>query len=75
VLNYSLCGFKRVSLAKGETKTIELKIAESAFEAINSDGERVSGGDKFTLYAGTIQPDALSENLTGTKCVSVDIKF
>ena len=75
VLNYSLCGFKRVSLAKGETKTIELKIAKSAFEAINSDGERVSGGDKFTLYAGIAQPDALSENLTDTKSVSVDIRF
>ena len=75
VLNYSLCGFKRVSLAKGETKTVELKIAESAFEAINSEGERVSGGDKFTLYAGTAQPDEISMNLTGTKSVSVDIKF
>jgi beta-glucosidase len=75
VLNYSLCGFKRVSLAKGETQTIELKIAKSAFEAINGEGERVSGGDKFTLYAGTAQPDEISTNLTGTKSVSVDIKF
>lgn len=74
VLNYSLCGFKRVSLAKGETKTIELKIAESAFEAVNAEGERVREGDKFTLYAGTSQPDALSKSLTGTTSVSVDIK-
>lgn len=73
VRNYSLCGFKRFFIEKGETKTIEMKIPESAFEAFNADGEKVSGGEKFTLYAGTSQPDALSENLTGTKTVSVDI--
>ncbi len=73
VYNYSLCGFKRVSLAKGETKTVELKIPESAFEVVNAEGERVVEGNKFTLYAGTSQPDPLSENLTGTKTVSVDI--
>lgn len=75
VKNYSLCGFKRVSLAKGETKTIEIKLSDSAFTAVNNEGERVSGGDKFTLYAGTAQPDDISTNLTGTKSVSVDIKF
>jgi beta-glucosidase len=75
VKNYSLCGFKRVSLAKGETKTIEIKLSDSAFTAVNNEGERVSGGDKFTLYAGTAQPDEISMNLTGTKSVSVDIKF
>ena len=75
VKNYSLCGFKRVSLAKGETKTIEIKLSDSAFTAVNNEGERVSGGDKFTLYAGTAQPDEISTNLTGTKSVSVDIKF
>lgn len=73
VLNYSLCGFKRVSLKKGETKTVELKIADEAFDVVNAEGKRVREGSKFTLYAGTSQPDAISENLTGSKCLSVDI--
>ena len=75
VLNYSLCGFKRVFLESGETKIIEIELPEYAFEAVNAEGERVSGGEKFTLYAGISQPDALSENLTDTKSVSVDIRI
>lgn len=73
VLNHSLCGFRRISLKKGEAKTIEIKIDEKAFEAVNEKGERVREGNKFTLYAGTSQPDTLSEALTGAKCVSVEI--
>lgn len=75
VLNYSLCGFRRISLEAGETKIIEIELPEYAFEAVNAEGERVSGGEKFTLYAGISQPDALSENLTDTKSVSVDIRI
>lgn len=73
VPNHSLCGFKRISLKKGETKTLEIKIDDKAFEAVNEKGERVREGERFTLYAGTSQPDTLSETLTGTKCMSVEI--
>lgn len=73
VLNYSLCGFRRVSLEKGESKTISFEISDSAFEAVNEHGERVHEGKRFTLYCGVSQPDALSEKLTGSKCVSVEI--
>lgn len=73
VPNHSLCGFRRVSLKRGESKTVSLKIADSAFESVNEKGERVREGKRFTLYCGTSQPDALSEKLTGSKCVSVEI--
>lgn len=73
VPNHSLCGFKRVSLKKGETKTVELTIHESAFETVNEKGERSREGNEFTLYAGVSQPDSLSKALTGSDCLSVCI--
>lgn len=71
--NPSLCGFKRITLAAGEQKTVEITIPDKAFTAVNDNGERKIFSEKFTLYAGTHQPDPLSESLTGTKCLSLDI--
>ena len=73
VPNVSLCGFKRVKLGEGEKAVFEIDIPEKAFTAVDDKGERKVFGDKFTLYAGTSQPDALSEKLTGIKCASVEI--
>lgn len=75
VRNHSLCGFKRVSLNRGELKTIEIKIPNSTFEVVNEDGEFVREGNEFTLYAGVCQPDKLSEFLTDSKCQSVNLNF
>ncbi|MBR4021095.1 MAG: glycoside hydrolase family 3 C-terminal domain-containing protein [Ruminococcus sp.] len=75
VSNYSLCGFKRVSLKKGETQKIELMLDESAFEVVDKNGIRKVEGNKFMLFAGTSQPDELSEKLTGTKCLSLEINI
>ena len=73
VPNVSLCGFKRVKLGEGEKATVEIAIPEKAFTAVDNNGVRKVFGSKFTLYAGTHQPDALSEKLTGAKCVSTEI--
>lgn len=70
---YSLCGFRRVSLRKGESTTVEVKLSERAFEAVDDNGERSRSAKGFTLYAGTSQPDPLSEKLTGTGCLSINI--
>lgn len=75
VPNTSLCGFKRVTLEAGEKATVEIPVSEKAFTSVNEKGERKRFGSKFTLYAGTHQPDEISEKLTGTKCVSAEIKF
>ena len=73
VPNVSLCGFKRVKLGEGEKATVEIAIPEKAFTAVDNNGVRKVFGSRFTLYAGTHQPDALSEKLTGAKCVSTEI--
>lgn len=73
VPNVSLCGFKRITLCKYEEMTVEIPIPEIAFTSVDENGNRAVFGNKFTLYAGTSQPDELSEKLMGVKCVSIDI--
>lgn len=73
VPNHSLCGFQRICLAPGEKTTVAISVPERSFTAVNEAGERKKYGKTFRLFAGVCQPDALSEKLTGTKCLSVDI--
>ena len=68
-----LCGFKRVAIPAGSEEEIEISICDSAFTVVNDEGEVISGGNEFTFYAGTCQPDPLSEKLSGTSCVSVSV--
>lgn len=75
VPNVSLCGFKRVCLAAGEKMFVEIPVAERAFTAVDENGERRRFGSRFTLYAGTHQPDAISEKLCGTQCVCTEINL
>lgn len=75
VPNTSLCGFQRVALRRGESKQIAVAIPRSAFETVDQNGVRAVTGSAFTLYAGTSQPDARSEQLTGTSCLSVQINL
>lgn len=75
VPNHSLCGFKRVALEPGESKTVEVVLPERAFMAVNENGEWVKEGSEFTLYAGTSQPDELSRELTGTECAALKINY
>lgn len=73
VPNYSLCGFRRICLEPGEKKTVDVMMSPKCFTAVNEKGERKAYSDRFTLYAGTCQPDALSRSLTGSRCVSTEI--
>lgn len=73
VRNYSLCGFKRVSLAENEEKEIRIQLDKRAFTSVDEDGNRAVYGDKFTVFAAFAQPDARSEALTGHKAVSTEI--
>ena len=70
-----LCGFVRVSLKAGEQETVTVEIPQSAYESVSETGERAVRGKNYVLYAGTSQPDPLSEQLTGTACVSAAIKL
>ena len=48
-------------------------MSKRTFTAVDEEGNRRIFGKKFTLYAGTCQPDKLSEKLTNTTYVSVEI--
>ena len=73
VPNESLCGFARVKLAAGGKVTVTIPVPERAFTSVNEQGERAKFGTRFTLYAGTHRPDALSVKLSGTECVRIEI--
>ncbi len=44
--------FKRVSLKKGESKTVEFEITEEMLRFLNYDGEFASEAGRFTAYIG-----------------------
>lgn len=75
VRNVSLCGFERIKLDAGESITVKIPVSERAFTAVGENGERKRYGDRFTLYAGTHQPDEISSRLCGNDCVYTEIKF
>ncbi len=72
--NPCLCGFKRIALKKGESTTVSIKLEEKSFTTVDENGVRSKDAASFTIYAGTSQPDPISEGLTGNKCLSVVIK-
>lgn len=74
VPNVSLCGFRRISLKAGERGVFKIPINKTAFTSVDENGKRGVFSPKFTLYAGTSQPDNLSETLSGASCVSLEIK-
>ena len=70
----SLAGFGRVALQPGEAKRVTVPFAPTAFTVVNDEGERVSGGKKYRVFAGFSQPDARSEELTGMKPLAMEIE-
>ncbi|WP_432649662.1 glycoside hydrolase family 3 C-terminal domain-containing protein [Huintestinicola sp.] len=75
VLNVSLCGFRRVRLEAGEKIIVSIPVSERAFTAVDQNGIRKRCGSRFTLYAGTHQPDEISNKLCKTLCAETDIAF
>ena len=73
VPNESLCGFSRIFLGEGESGEFVIPFDEKAFTSVSADGKRAVYGSRFTLYAGTHRPDALSVKLSGSECASVEI--
>ncbi|HCW52508.1 MAG TPA: glycosyl hydrolase [Clostridium sp.] len=67
VRNYSLCAFKRVSLNKGEKKTVSMIIDKNAFTVVDDYGNRVLDSNKFKIYVGICGPDKRSVELTNVK--------
>ena len=73
--NPSLVGFKRVHVPAGGEAKVTLTVSEKAFTSVNEEGERAVFGKNFRLYAGTQQPGARSEELTGHKCITVEFSI
>ena len=63
-----------MELAAGEIKTLDIPLDPKAFTVVNEQGQRVAGVGPWTLYAGTGQPDARTEALTGKKAASFEMK-
>ena len=70
---FSLAGFERVTLAPGEAKTVTFKLGERAFDTVLEDGRRVKLHGTYKLFVGGQQPDARSEALTGSKCLTAEV--
>ncbi len=75
VPNCKLCGFERVHLEKGEMKKITLSLDRDMFTAVDESGERKVFSSEFSLFAGVCQPDELSEQLCGSKCIKINVKI
>ena len=73
--NYSLSGFKRVVLKKGESKTVSMTIDRKSFGAVNDEGERILESKKFKLFVGISQPDKRSIELTGISPLESNIEL
>ena len=70
--NPRLCGFARVSVEKGEEKTVCFEIDEKRLQVVNENGEHVREG-RPVLYVGMGQNDARSFALTGHACVKIEL--
>lgn len=73
VKNPQLCAFRRIHVKAGETVETKLFVSDRAFTVVDHRGERIMDGSRFVLYAGTMQPDERSRELTGTEPVRVDL--
>lgn len=56
-------------------KTVTLHVAGASLDVVNEAGERVREGGTYDVYAGTCQPDALSEALTCTKSLHIRVEL
>lgn len=69
--NFSLCGFKHISLKQGGDITLDFTVKAASFNVVNANGERFVEKGAFTIYAGGCQPDARSAELTKNQPLSV----
>ena len=72
--NPVLCGFARVALEAGQSREVRVELDPEAFTVVGEDGIRVPGSGRWMLYAGFGAPDARTLELTGRKCLSLEIR-
>ncbi|KAB8287562.1 glycoside hydrolase family 3 C-terminal domain-containing protein [Bifidobacterium avesanii] len=73
--NGQLAGFRRVSLAAGETKRVAFDLDPDAFTVVDEDGERITDGTRFEVAVGVSQPDARSAALCGVEPLKATVEL
>ena len=75
ICNYSLCGFKRITLEPQEERNVQMTISNRAMTVVNDDGSRYIESQSFKLYIGLSQPDLRSVKLKEKKPFEIDINI
>lgn len=75
VRNAQLKGFKRVHLSPNESVHLCFTLDASCFTVVTDEGDVVQGGDSFSVWAGTSQPDPRSAELLGFSPVHMTVNF
>ncbi|MGD2175453.1 MAG: fibronectin type III-like domain-contianing protein, partial [Candidatus Brocadiaceae bacterium] len=70
----ALKAFRRVSLAAGESATVEFRITPEMMELVNEEGESVLEPGAFTVTVGGCSPGARGEQLGAPEPASADFK-
>ena len=65
-----LCGFQRIELNPGETKTAEVPLDRLFTSVVSEEGERIPG-QSWTLYVGLSQPDENSVRMSGVRPIAL----
>ena len=73
-LNDKLCGFARVALKPGESRTAAVPVDKDALTVINDKGEKLIDATSFSVSVGFGQPDERTRMLTGKECIQFTIK-
>lgn len=71
--HYQLKGLKKVRLAAGETKTVELPLSDRAFALFNADADLILNAGEYEVFVGMNQPDERSVSLTGNRPASFTV--
>ncbi|MGL6201198.1 MAG: glycoside hydrolase family 3 C-terminal domain-containing protein [Lachnospiraceae bacterium] len=75
VRNPCLCGFQRVNLSPGADAEVIIKVDNKAMTVVDEQGNRTIESRKYTLYAGTSQPDQRSIELTGAAPIEMKLEL
>ena len=74
VPHHQLCGFKRLTLRKGEKRSVSFTITARQMAIITEDGRCILEPGRFTVYVGGSQPDLRSLELTGREVLSASFE-
>ena len=70
-VNPRLCGFKRISLKKGESREVTIPLDRLTDTVVDENGDRKKV-TRVTFHIGFCQPDELSVRLTGQKPLTLE---